>query len=169
MMLENLNQLVKENAQEAIVNNNEVPNEKNEAAIQAASGSIFDALKQQMASGNVSQLADTFKSGDAGNSPVVQQASTNFTDKLAGMGINLQSAKSIAASIIPGVFSKFIKKTNDPNDSSFDIKDVLGKIAGPDGKFQISDLTSMFGGNKTGGGDSDEEQGGMMDKLKGMF
>ncbi len=62
-MLENLNQLVKENTQDAIVNNSEIPDDKNEAAIQAASGSIFDALKQQMASGNVSQLAATFKGG----------------------------------------------------------------------------------------------------------
>ena len=168
-MLENLNQLVKENAQDVIVNNSEIPNDKNEAAIQAASGSIFDALKQQMAAGNINQLVDTFKSGDVGNNQVVQQASSGFTDKLAGMGINLQSAKAIASSIIPGVFGKFIQKTNDPNDSSFDIKDILSNISGPDGKFQISDLTQMFSKDKAGDGGSQNDAGGMVDKLKGLF
>ena len=60
-MIENLEQLVRDNAQELIVNNNSVPNENNEAAIKAASGSIFDTLKEQMTAGNLSQLADVSK------------------------------------------------------------------------------------------------------------
>ena len=165
-MLENLNELVKQNAQDAIVNNSAIPNEHNEAAIQAASGSIFDALKQQLSSGNIGGLTDIFKGGDVAGSSVVQDASSNFTDKLAGMGINLESAKGIAASIIPSIVGKFVNKTNDPNDSSFNIQDVLTKISGPDGKFQLSDLTNLFGGNKE---DGKEGEGGIIDKLKGLF
>ena len=168
-MLDKLNQLVKENAQDAIVNNSEIPNDKNEAVIAAASGSIFDALKQQISSGNVSQLVETFKGGSTANNPVVEQASSGFTDKLAGMGINLESAKGIAASVIPGIISKFVQKTNDPNDKSFDIQDILSNISGPDGKFQLSDLTNMFSKGKTGGGDGGDEQSGLADKLKGLF
>ncbi|PYF76062.1 hypothetical protein [Pedobacter nutrimenti] len=166
-MLENLNQLVKESAQDAIVNNSDVPNEHNEAAIQAASGSIFDTLKEQLSSGNIGNLVDAFKGGNVENSAVVQQASASFTDKLAGMGINLDSAKGIAASIIPGIVGKFVNKTNDPNDSSFDIKDIFSKISGPDGKFQLSDLTDLFSGNKAG--EEGQQGGGVIDKLKGLF
>lgn len=161
-MLENLKQLVTESAQDAIVNNSEVPNEHNEAAIQAASGSIFDTLKDQLSSGNIGSLVDAFKGGDVANSDVAQQATSSFTDKLAGLGINAESAKNIASSIIPGILDKFVNKTNDPNDSSFDIKDVLSKISGPDGKFELSDLTNLFT-SKEG------ETGGIMDKLKGLF
>jgi uncharacterized protein YidB (DUF937 family) len=161
-MLENLKQLVTESAQDAIVNNSEVPNEHNEAAIQAASGSIFDTLKDQLSSGNIGSLVDAFKGGDVANSDVAQQATSSFTDKLAGLGINAESAKNIASSLIPGILDKFVNKTNDPNDSSFDIKDVLSKISGPDGKFQLSDLTDLFT-SKEG------ETGGIMDKLKGLF
>lgn len=162
-MLENLKQLVAESAQDAIVNNSAVPNEHNEAAIEAASGSIFDTLKAQLSSGGIGNLVDAFKGGDVANSEVAQQATSNFTDKLAGMGINLDSAKNIASSLIPGILDKFVNKTNDPNDSSFDIKDVLSKISGPDGQFQLSDLTNLFS-SKEG-----EEGGGIMDKLKGLF
>ncbi|PTT01050.1 hypothetical protein DBR11_08425 [Pedobacter sp. HMWF019] len=161
-MLENLKQLVTESAQDVIVNNPDVPNEQNEAAIQAASGSIFDTLKDHLASGNLSGLVDAFKGGDTGNSGLAQQATSNFTEKLAGMGINLDSAKNIASSLIPGIMDKFVSKTNDPNDSSFDIKDVLSKISGPDGKFQLSDLTDLFT-IKEG------ETGGIVDKIKGLF
>lgn len=171
-MLENLNELVRENAQDAVVNNTAIPNEQNEAVIQAASGSIFDTLKEQLASGNVSALADVFNSGNAEGSPVAAQAAGSFVDKLSGLGINVDTAKSVAASIIPSIISKLTQKTNDPNDSSFNIQDILGKLAGgSDGKFDLSDVMGMF----TGGGQAQApngqsaEGGGILDKLKGMF
>ena len=169
-MLENLEQLIRDNAQDVIVNNNDVPNEHNEAAIQAASGSIFDTLKNQLSTDNISKLATAFNQNniDAEN-PVVQQATTSFIDKLAGFGINAESAKSIGASLIPMIMTKFINKTNDPNDSSFNIQDVLGKLAGgEDGKFDLNDVTGMF----TGGQNSNSQDiggSGIVDKLKGLF
>jgi hypothetical protein len=62
-MLEILSQFVKENARDAIVNNPDIPNQRNEEAVSAASGSIRDALKQQVSSGNVSELVNMFKGG----------------------------------------------------------------------------------------------------------
>ena len=62
---------------------------------------------------------------------------------------------------------QFINKTNDPGDSSFNIQDVLTKISGDDGKFQLSDLTELFNGNKEG--EAKEGEGGIVDKLKGLF
>jgi hypothetical protein len=169
-MLENLEQLIRDNAQDLIVKNNAVPNEQNENAIQAASSSIFDTLKSQLASGNVSQIADIFNSGNAteGN-PVVQQATSSLTDKLAGFGINAETAKSIGAALIPVVLGKLANKTNDPNDSSFNLQDMLGKLAGgADGKFDLTDVMGMFtGGQNQANGQQDG--GGMMDKLKGLF
>lgn len=173
-MLESLNQLVKEHAQDAIVNNSAIPDEQNEAAVQAASGSILDTLKQQLSSGNIGNLVDAFKGGNAEGSSVTQQATENFTGKLAGMGIDLESAKGVAASLIPSIIGKFVNKTNDPNDSSFNIKDIVSQISGPDGKFQLSDLTNLFSGHHEGGTTENqdgtaENQGGIVDKLKGLF
>lgn len=166
-MLENLNQLVKENVQDAIVNNSDVPNEKNEEAISAASGSIVDALKQQLSSGNIGNLLDAFKGGNAEGSTVAQKAASGFTDKLAAMGINMDAAKNIAASVIPSIVGKLVNKTNDPNDSSFNIQDVIAKVSGPDGKFDLSDVTRMFTEKTDVNGDGKDD--GLMDKLKGLF
>lgn len=170
-MLENLEQLVRDNAGDAIVNNTAIPNEKNEVAIQAASSSIFDTLKEQLASGNVSQIADIFNNGQAAqSSPVVQQATSSLTDKLAAFGINAETAKSIGASLIPVILGKLANKTNDPNDSSFNIQDVLGKLAGgSDGKFDLTDVIGMFNGGGQAQANGQPAQGGMLDKLKGLF
>lgn len=173
-MLESLNELVKEHAQDAVINNSAIPDEQNEAVVQAASGSIFDTLKQQLSSGNISSLVDAFKGGNAEGSSLTEQATTTFTDKLAGLGIDAESAKGVAASLIPSVIGKFVNKTNDPNDSSFNLQDILSKISGPDGKFQLSDLTNLFGGSHEAGAAENQtgtaqNQSGILDKLKGLF
>jgi hypothetical protein len=166
-MLENLKQLIKENAQSAILENSEVPNDQNEAAVDAASGSIMDALKGQLTSGNLGSLVDIFKGGSSQDNSVVQEASSSFVSKLEGLGVNVDSAKNIAASFIPEIMAKFANKTNDPNDSSFNMSDIMTNISGPDGKFQLSDLTNLIGGNAEDG--SGVSQGGIIDKLKGFF
>ncbi|WP_199135994.1 hypothetical protein [Pedobacter sp. ASV12] len=170
-MLENLNELVRENAQDAVVNNSEIPNEHNEAVIEAASGSIFESLKAQVTSGNLSGLADIFNGGNAEGSAVAAQASGSFVDKLSGLGINAETAKNVASSIIPSIIGKLTQKTNDPNDSSFNLQDILGKLAGgSDGKFDLSDVMGMFnGGNQAPSADGQAEGGGLVDKLKGLF
>ncbi len=163
-MIENLKQLVRESAQSTIVQNKDIPNEQNEAAIEAASGSIFNTLKDQLTSGNLGNLADTFKGENLQGSVVVEQASSAFVTKLSDMGVNPDSAQNIASSVIPGIINKFVHKTNDPNDSSFSLSGMFNSISGPDGKFQLSDLTNLLGGNKNDGNDS-----GLIDKIKGFF
>lgn len=169
-MLENLNELVRENVQDTVVNNAAVPNEQNEAVIQAASGSIFDSLKDQLSSGNVGGLAEIFNTGNAEGSAVTAQAAGSFTDKLAALGINAETAKGLATSIIPAILGKLTQKTADPNDSSFNIGDILGKLGGgADGKFDVSDVIGMFNGSGPAQAGGTSESGGIVDKLKGLF
>ncbi|MNL61993.1 hypothetical protein D3C87_1859730 [compost metagenome] len=83
------------------------------------------------------------------------------------MGINMDTAKSIAASVIPSIVGKLVNKTNDPNDSSFNIQDVVAKVSGPDGKLDLSDVTRMFTEKTDVNGDGKDD--GIVDKLKGLF
>lgn len=172
-MLKNIENLVRENAQEAIVNNQAVPNEKNEEAIQAASGSLIDVLKEKVSSGNIGELISSFQQGNLSGT-TADEVSNKFTDKLQGLGIDLGQAKNIAATIIPTILAKFTQKTSDPNDSSFDLQDILGNITGEDGKFQLSDLGNLFNKgqdqNPDAGGESPKkEDGGIMGKLNDLF
>ncbi len=165
-MLENLEQLVRENSQELVVNNSQVPNEQNEQVIQAASGSIVDVLKDKIGSGNITDLISSFTQGNGAGGNSIEQITSQFTNKLSGLGINADTAKGIGASLIPLVLSKFFNKAADPNDSSFNLQDILGKFAGgADGKFDLNDVKDMF----NGGGKDGNEGGGLLDKLKGLF
>jgi len=144
-MFENLINLVKEHAGDAIINNPAIPNEKNDAAIGATSEGIMDHLKNLGANGGIGAITDLFKGGNIAQNPEISNIAGSVAGKLASnFGISADQAEGIAKNLIPQVMEKFVNKTNDPNDSSFDLQDVMGKLSG---------------GNL----------GGLMDKVKGLF
>ncbi|WP_113663654.1 hypothetical protein [Pedobacter nanyangensis] len=163
-MLENLEQLVRDNSQALVIDNAQVPNEQNEQVIQAASGSIVEVLKDKIGSGNITDFISSFTQGGGPGGNMMEQATASFTDKLGGLGINAETAKNIGSSLIPMVLSKFLNKAADPNDSSFNLQDILGQFGGADGKFDFNDVKDLLGGEKNENGG-----GGLLDKLKGLF
>ncbi len=166
-MFENLMNLVKEQAGDAIINNPDIPNERNDEAINTATHSIMDGLKNAVASGNISDLAGLFNGQSVTGSPVTQGIQTNLIESLMQkFGLNSSQAGNIASSIIPMILGKLVHKTNDDNDSSFNLKDILGHLTGGGGAggLDLGGLLSQFTGNKKQG-----EGGGMLDSLKGMF
>lgn len=166
-MLENLNNLVRQEAADTIVNNPAIPSEKNEAAIQAASGSVEEVLQEKASRGNLSEISGLFKGGDMMNNPIVQQIIQVFAGKLGNLGIDPSAATGAASGIIPGLLEKFINRTNDPNDKGFDLQSMMTQFLGPDGKFQMSDVTNMF--NTESGERKGEGNGGLGDAVGGFF
>jgi hypothetical protein len=172
-MLEQLLNLVKENAQDAIVNNNAIPNQHNDAAIGEATNAIHDQLSQAVSGGNLQDVLGLF--GNAQNltsNPLVG----NIISQLAGslgskFGVDGSQAQNIASSLIPQVLGKLSNKTNDPADSSFNVNDIMSHLAGGGGTkgvdfgnivsqmqhgggVDIAGLAGQFlGGNKRGIGD----------------
>lgn len=145
-MLENLIKLVKENAGEAIINNPDVPNEQNDSAIEATAGSIFDSLKNQLAGGGgLDSITNLFQGGsDAANSDVANNMTGDVVSGLVKkLGLSEGAASGIVSQLLPTVLNSLKNKTNDPNDSDFDLQGILGAL--------------------TGGG------GGLFGKLKGLF
>jgi uncharacterized protein YidB (DUF937 family) len=138
-MLDNLINLVKEHAGDAIVNNSAIPNEHNDAAISSTAGSIFETLKSQASSGNLNGIMDLFKSN--GSSALSSSINSNVAgDLMKKFGLDNSQAASIAGSLIPKVMESFAKKTNDPNDSSFDMEGIMKSIGGTGG------IGGMLGG-----------------------
>ncbi|TWI91394.1 hypothetical protein LX66_0763 [Chitinophaga japonensis] len=157
IMLDQLLNLVKENAQGAVVNNPAVPNEQNEAVMQAATASIASGLQEEMASGHAAQvvslLGGTSTATDPQN-PVVSRISGNFMDTLLKkFNLDAGSAGQIAGSLIPTVLGSLVKKTNDPNDGSFNLQGILNSLTG--GKAQGMDLSGILGRLTSGGLDRD--------------
>lgn len=182
-MIENLNNLVKENANETVINNTAIPNEKNEEVVQEASASIEDSLKNSLAGGNVKEVANLFNGNEENinTSPVTKQATGNFMDRLQKrFGLNFQEAANVANNLIPNVFKKLVNKTNDPNDKSFNIQNIFNEASG--GKTIGMNVQAMMNKFKTGmdkdkDGDVDLQDlksfftgsGGVVDKIKGLF
>ncbi|MHA4740036.1 DUF937 domain-containing protein [Dyadobacter sp. MSC1_007] len=185
-MLEQLFDLVKQNSQEAIVQNPAVPNENNEDVMQTLMGSITGGLQEQAQTGNLSGLMGLL-SGNSGtsssslmNNPIVSAiAGKAISAIMEKFGMNSQTAGGIVASVLPGVLGGLISKVSNPGDSSIDFNDILGNLTGKstaqapsqssgfdfnqigyamaDGKLDMSDLVRM-GGSMMGGGSSQPNQ-----------
>jgi hypothetical protein len=182
-MIQNLNNLVKENADNAIINNTAIPKERNEEVVQEASVAIEESLKSSLTGGNVKEVANLFNGNgeNVNTSPVTQQATGNFMDKLQKrFGLNFQEAANVANNLIPNVLKKLVHKTSDPSDNSFNIQNIFNEASG--GKTMGMNVQAMMnkfktGMDKDGDGDVDLQDlksfftgsGGVVDKIKGLF
>ncbi len=187
-MLENLLDLVKQNAGDAIINNPAIPNDRNNEAISEATNSIAGGLQGLFSqSGGLKDIIRMFSGQNQG------AATNNITQSLSGglieslmskFGLNSQSAGSIASSLIPSVLSNLVSRTNDPNDNGFNIQDIFNNFSG--GQTSGMDIAGLLSRAKSGvldldgDGDTDLQDimkmmsnsggaGGILDKLKGLF
>jgi len=150
-MLDQLVNLVRQNAQETIVKNPAVPNEANDDAIKDVASQILDGLKGQARQGNVQDLMGMLQGGGQSSvqgNPLTSSLISNITSNLASkFGISPQVASGIASTLIPMVMKQFVDKTNDPDDKDFDLQDVVKSVTG---NSNVGDILSQFTGNKQG-------------------
>ena len=96
-------------------------------------------------------------------------------------------ASNIAGGLVPNVLQKLVNKTNDTNDSSFDIQGIFnslsdGKTGGMDIQSLLGKVTAGGGLDKDGDGDTDlqdvmamfnggtnKSEPGVLDTVKGLF
>lgn len=195
-MFEQLMDLVKQHSGEAVVNNPAVPNEQNDAVMATAGNSITSTLQNLISGGGGASVMNLFtqnSSTDVSNHPVTQSVSSNLISTLMSkFGMDSSKAGGIASAIIPMVMSKLVSKTNDSNDSSFDIQGIFNSLSGGktggmnigslvsqfggnaldknhDGKVDLSDLTAAFSGGGDNNGTQENKGGGIMDTISGLF
>ena len=130
-MLENLINLVRESAGDAIINNPAIPNDRNEEAVQDTSHSIVNSLKNALSGGNVNDVMKIFSGRTDPSNPVVQDATNNLTQNLSGKyGIDRGQASGIAGGLIPIILSQLAGKTSDPSNNGFNIQDIFNQLTG---------------------------------------
>lgn len=148
-MFEQLTQLVQKFGNEAVINNNAVPNEQNEAVINEASNSILSGLQKIASEGGEQQLAGLFQGNNAQDSsnPVVQKLIEQLSGSLGQkFGLDRSAASGVAGNLIPKVLGALFGKAKDPNDSSFQISDLVNAISGGKGNSGLMDAISKYGG-----------------------
>lgn len=146
-MLEQLLQLVKENAGDAIINNPAIPNENNDAAMETAANSLFDNLKGVASGGNLDGILNLFnQGGDVSSNPLVNNLSSGVAgDLMKKFGLDPAAAGGIVQNLLPVVLNKLVNKTNDPNDSSIDLQGIIGSLTGGKGGGIGNLIKGIFG------------------------
>lgn len=199
-MLKELFELVKGTAQNTVINNPAIPNEQNNEVIAEATNTVASGLRNIVAGGGVQNILSLFggkgQGGGLLSNPIVNMMIGHFAGKLMSKyGLGGPQANSVANGLIPEVIGNLINKTNDPNNSSFSLENLLKSITGgastevlqpPQGGsgFNLPDiLNNMSGGNQGGGlmdivtkmaqGAQGQQQrnggGGLMDLIKGFI
>ncbi|MEJ8816777.1 hypothetical protein [Lacibacter sp. H407] len=192
-MLDQLLNMVKEQAGAAIIQNPDIPNERNEEAVADVTNNIAGGLQQALAGGQFNDVLRLLggQGGDLQSNPLANQLSGNAVESLMNkFNLNQGQAGNVVNSLLPGVLQKLISKTNDPSDNSIDLQSIFSSLTG--GKTGGLDLQGLLGRVTQGGldrdgdGDTDlndiinmvkggaaEQQqsggGGMMDMVKGLF
>ena len=186
-MLEQLTDLIKNHAGNSIINNDDIPNEKNNEAIGLASNSVVSGIQQAISSGNLKGVLSLFSGkDDVSQNPVSQNIESGFIDKLKSQfGLDQTQASGAASGLIPDVLKNLVQKTNDPGNSQFDLQNILNQVTGGKASgFNMQSLLDKYKSgafDKDGDGDTDlqdvmsllkgsgTEGGGIMDSIKGFF
>ena len=174
-MLEELFNLVKGVASDSVVNNPEVPNDQNSAVMAEATNTVASGLRNIVAGGGLSSLVSLLKGSGNGNdkssllsNPIVAMMVGHFAGKLMNkFNLGNGQANNVASSLIPGVISSLINKTNSSDSgSTFSIDNLLRSITGGQTE-QVQQTTGTsitdLIGQLAGGGASQSNGGGLMD------
>ena len=168
--MQELFNLIKERADQSVINNPDVPNEQNEAVLSDANTSVTEGLQKMLASGGFENVMSMFggnasaTQGPGGllNNPIVSNIVNNFKERLTrDRGLADDKANNLANDLIPNVISGLVQKTNDPNDSSFDLKNIITSFTGQEGGGGGLDLNNML--NKFTGGKMDSDGDGKIE------
>lgn len=193
-MLEQLLNMVKEQAGSAIIQNPDIPNERNDEAVADVTNNIAGGLQQALAGGQFNDVLRLLggRGGNLETNPLANQLAGNAEESLMNkFNLNQGQAGNVVSNLLPGVLQKLISKTNDPSDNSIDLQGIFnsltgGRSGGLDLQGILSKVTQGGGLDRDGDGDTDlndiiqmvkggaaEQQqsggGGMMDMVKGLF
>lgn len=155
-MFDKIEDLLKGYAREASQSVKDVPSGKTEGVSNAAVDSIMGLFKDKISKNDLSGLTEMFKDKNAVNN-TASQASGDFVKRLEAMGINMDTAKKIAAAVLPVILSKFSSNSG----TKGGLNDILSQFGGDD---LTAALGGLLGGKKGKSGD-----GGMFGKMKDLF
>jgi hypothetical protein len=138
-MLDQLTDLVKKISGQSVIDNPEIPNEKNEDVMAEASNTVVSGLQNILSGGGLQNILNLFsynsqKAGGANGllqNPIVNMMVGHFTRKLMGkFGLQSNAASGVASGLIPGILNSLISKTRNNADTSIDLNRIISSLTG---------------------------------------
>jgi hypothetical protein len=181
-MLDNLNELLRDNAS-IIANNPAIPADKRDEAIKLAGSSIVGGLHDALSRGGAKDVMQLFNStpDSVSTNPVMQSISGSYGNSLVErLGLDAQQARAVSSAVVVPAMNQFISRTNDSSNKAYDMQEMFNELS--DGKtsgFNVSSLFARFkaGMDRDGDGDVDMEDfksffsgsSGFFEKIKNAF
>ena len=155
-MLDQIVNLVKEQAMSQFINQTDVPNEQAEVAAQAAGESIFETITSQISSGNIAGITNLLTGGNSQinvSNPIIQNVMNTLARKLMGNGISQDTAQSASSSVIPNLMEQVIGKFTSPakKDAAFDTESLISSVVNSSIQDAVKNQVSKNLGNVLGG------------------
>ena len=135
-MLKELIDLVKQQAQQPVINNPAVPNEYNKAVVAEASNTVASGLRNIVAGGGLQSLLALFTGSGRDrksllSNPIVSMMMGHFAGKLINkFNLDSSQANNLSGTLIPDVIGALVNKTNDSRDNNFSLEKLLASITG---------------------------------------
>ena len=148
-MLDEVVNLVKKEVSDLIINNPEVPEEKKEDAVKTTTSTLLNGLKDNITSGNMSEVMNLFGSSNVENSSnnnVANNIQTSVVSSLIQkVGLSPAIANGIATAIIPTVMGLLSNKINDNSQPGFNLNSIINAFSGSkDGNHNILSSLGKF-------------------------
>lgn len=159
-MSEQFQELIKGLGQQAIINNQAVPDSQNEAVMNEARQVLQDNMQQMAQNGQLQELAQQVQNGqDTARHPATQQVQNNMVSNLMQkFGLDSSAATGVASSLIPSVLNKVLG-----SNSQFNLKDLLSSLGNGNLGNTINNIGGKFGLDKDKDGDVD------LNDIKSLF
>ena len=140
-MIQQLLQLVRENSQELIVNNPEIPNQHNDDAMALVADTLLGGIKQ-MAS-NPSAISGLM-SGATGSGLLEQVIGSAVTRMSSELGVSTSTANTVMSQLLPKVMASFGSKLADPTNSEFTVNGLLEQLTGAEIPGELTSMLEKF-------------------------
>lgn len=144
-MFDQLSQLVQQFGEQAIVKNQQVPNELNEAVKNEAGNGILEALSGIANSGQANLLTDFLKgNGNQKDHPIMDLVQQQVGTKLGNQfSMDSQTVQGITKDLIPNVLGQLVGNAKNPNVKGFEIQDLVEMITKGDSNAKGSILSQL--------------------------
>jgi len=169
-MLEQILELVKQQGQQSVVENQNVPNNLNNQVMAEAASTITGGLQNILSGGGLQGILSLFGQGQGKSSnllsnPVVAMMVGHLANNLVKkMNLSPAVANGISNNLIPGVLNNLVSRTvsNAPQDNGFNIGSLIGAFTGggqqsSGGGIDLQGLLNQF----TQGGQQQQQSSGL--------